>query len=301
MADVAVVIPNYNGVGLVGRCVVAAREAGAAEIVVVDDASTDDSLAEAEAAGARVLVSPGTGFSAAVNAGVAATSARFVLPLNSDCFVDGSALDALSAALEQDESIGICGANMTDVDGSPAKSYGALISLANALNAGVTGRGGRAPDAAARGVQRVAFVPLACALLRRSDWERVDGLDDGYVFYFEDHDLCWRLTQLGRGPAICWDAHAIHIGGASSSDRDPQRWFRQYHESRARYLRKRYPRGWFIYALLWPPLAFAHAARRLARGGPDGRSWAAAYAAAATAGLGPQASSARQAASKSSS
>jgi GT2 family glycosyltransferase len=283
---IAVVIPNRNGRELVGRSVEAALAAGADEVVVVDDASSDDSPAEAASAGARVLTSPGRGFSAAVNFGIASTSGPLVLILNGDCFLEPDALDALRSALEGDEGIGICGASMVDVDGTPAKSCGALISLGTALNSALTGRGGRAPAAAGHGVQRVPFVPLACALLRRSDLERVGGLDDGYVFYFEDHDLCWQLTRIGRGPAVCWDARATHVGGASTSRRDPQGWFRQYHASRARYMRKRYPVGWLVYALVWPPLALLRAARWLARGGAEGRSWAKAYVAAGFAGLG---------------
>lgn len=283
---IAVVIPNRNGQGLVARAVGAAFSAGADEVVVVDDGSTDNSAAEAADAGATLMISPGRGFSAAVNAGVAATSGPLVLILNGDCFLEPDALAALRSAIEGDERIGICGASMVDVDGTPAKSCGALISLSAALNSALTGRGGRPPMPSGRGVQRVPFVPLACALVRRDDLARVGGLDDGYIFYFEDHDLCWQLTRLGRGPAVCWDARATHVGGASTSRRDPQGWFRQYHASRARYLRKRYPLGWLAYAAVWPPLAVLHAVRWLARGGAEGRLWARAYVAAAVAGLG---------------
>ena len=300
MTDVAVVIPNHNGHGLVGRCVAGAREGGAAEIVVVDDASSDDSPAEAEAAGARLLRSPRRGFAAAVNTGVAATTAPNLLILNSDCFLDPDALHRLAAVLETLPSIALCGAHRRNADGTPAKSAGVLVSAGNALVTALGVRGTVVPQKE-HGVERVPFVPLACALVRRSAWESVGGLDEGYRFYFEDYDLCWRLGRERHSIAVCWDAHALHVGGASSSAHDPQRWFTQYHESRARYLRKRGGIGFIGYAGLWPPVAAAHALRRLLRRGPDERRWAAAYAAAATAGLGRQASNRRHAASRSSS
>ena len=300
MTDVAVVIPNHNGRGLVGRCVAAALAAGAAEVVVVDDASTDDSPTEAEHAGARLVHSPRRGFAAAVNAGAAATSASSLLILNSDCFLDRDAIRQLAAALDATPSIALCGAHLRNADETPAKSSGVLVSAWNALFTALGFRGQVLPQGE-HGVERVPYVPLACALARRSTWESVGGLDEGYRFYFEDYDLCWRLGRAGHTIAICWDAHALHVGGASSSAHDPQRWFTQYHESRARYLRKRGGAGFVAYVVLWPPLALAHAVQFLLRRGPDERRWAVAYAAAATAGLGRQASSARQASRTSSS
>jgi N-acetylglucosaminyl-diphospho-decaprenol L-rhamnosyltransferase len=285
VSDVAVVVPNHNGNGLVGRCVEAALAAGAAEVVVVDDASSDDSTSEARAAGAHVLPSRGRGFSTAVNTGVAATHAPYVLLLNSDCFVEPHAIRRLATALDENPSLALCGAHLRNADGSPAKSWGQLVSASGALSSAI--RRGRSAVASAgeHGVERVPYVPLACALCRRADWDVVGGLDEGYRFYFEDYDLCLRLERANRGVAVCWDAEALHVGGASSSARDPQRWFTQYHESRARYLRKAGGAGFVAYVLLWPPLALAHALRVLVRGGSDAHRWANAYRAAATAGL----------------
>jgi GT2 family glycosyltransferase len=288
VTQVAVVIPNRDGRDVVGASVAAAFAAGAADVVVVDDGSVDGSPAEAWAAGARVLPSPGRGFSAAVNAGAAATSEPFLLLLNSDCFLEPDALRALRAALTEDPDLALCGASLLEADGSPAKSCGALVSLGSALLTPF-GRGARGAAPAEHGVQRVPFVPLPCVLARRADWDAVGGLDDGYVFYFEDYDLCWRLGERGRGIAVCWEARATHVGGASSSARDPQRWFTQYHASRARYLRKRYGPAFVVYALLWPPLALLHALRWRIRGGEAARRWASAYVAAATAGLSSRA------------
>ena len=60
--NVSVVIPNKNGAGLVGKCVDAALAAGAAEVIVVDDGSTDASPAEARPPAPRSCVSPAAGF-----------------------------------------------------------------------------------------------------------------------------------------------------------------------------------------------------------------------------------------------
>ena len=283
--DVSVVVPNRDGAGLIGRCVEAALAAGAREVVVVDDGSTDGSPDEAAAAGARVLRSPGRGFSAAVNHGVAESDGAFALILNSDCFVDVDALGLLARALDEDPGLALCGAALDEADGTPSRSHGHPVTLALVLRQ-TAGLGSPAPPPVrTSGVQDASFVPLACALVRREAWDAVGGLDERYAFYFEDYDLCWRLQAAGRRLGVCWDAHAVHVGGGSSSQRDPQGWFRQYHESRALYLRKRYPRLWPLYAAAWVPSALAHAAVWRVRRSPGARAWARAYLSSAWAGL----------------
>jgi GT2 family glycosyltransferase len=284
MTRVSAVVPNRNGAALVGRCVEAALAGGVDEVVVVDDGSTDDSLEEARAAGATVLTSAGRGFSAAVNTGVAASSGDLLLILNSDCYVEPDAVPRLAAALAGDPRLGAGAAALHDEGGEPAKSHGHELTLWRAVRAAAS-VASSSPPAAGSGVQRVSFAPLACMLVSRGVWDAIGGLDERYPFYFEDYDFCRRLRRTGRELAVDWDARALHVGGGSSQQRDPQRWFRQFHESRALYLRKHYPRGWPLYAAVWVPSAAAHALLWLARRQPQSRLWARAYAQSAFAGL----------------
>ncbi len=267
MERVAVVIPNRNGAGFIGTCVEAAARAGAAEIVVVDDGSSDESPAEATAAGARVAQSPGQGFAAAVAHGFAETGAPFVLLLNSDCFLDDGAIRALAAAAASDARLALVGAGLLAPDGSNAKSHGPLLGLVDSLRALLTGRTGRGVDRDDTGLHDVEFVPLACALARRSAWEAVGGIDVGYRFYFEDYDLCWRLGQAGWRIAVCWDATAVHVGGASSTGSAESPSLPLYYAGLARYLRKRYPRRWVAFSAVWLPYALLQSARAPRRAG----------------------------------
>ena len=278
---IGVVIPNRNGGEVLERCLDAlAASHGIGEIVVVDDGSTDGSAERAAAREeVRVLPSPGSGFAAAVNAGVAAAGADYLLLLNSDCFVEPDTAERLRASLERDPRLGLCAAALVGEDGSRAKTCDRLVGMHRAVREALSLQ--LPPLEEGRGVARVAFVPLACALVRRAAWDSVGGLDERYRFYFEDHDLCWRLTRAGWGLAVDWDARAIHLEGGSSRARDPQVWFTQFHESRMRYLRKRYPRSWPVYAALWIPSALLHAVAWLFRGS---RPWARAYVRAAFAG-----------------
>ena len=222
-----------------------------------------------------------------MNAGVAAVRADYLLVLNSDCFVEPDTADRLWGALERDASLGLCAAALVHEDGSRAKTFDRQLTMYRALREAVSFH--LPPLAEGIGVAPVPFVPLACALVRRAAWGAVGGLDTRYRFYFEDHDLCWRLTRAGWLIAVDWDARAVHLEGSSSRQRDPQTWFSQFHESRMRYLRKRYPRLWTLYATLWAPSALVHSAAWLVRGSRGdrraGRAWARAYARAAFAGL----------------
>jgi N-acetylglucosaminyl-diphospho-decaprenol L-rhamnosyltransferase len=277
---ISAVVPNRDGAGVLPQCLERLAAAGVDDVVVVDDGSTDGSEREAARRGARVLASPGRGFAAAVNHGVTAVSSPYVLVLNSDAFVRPDAPGLLAAALDADPGLGAAAAALEDGAGNRTSTFGRDFTLFHALRNAVSVP--PPPPAEGGAVQEVDFVPLACVLLRREAWKAVGGLDERYRFYFEDHDLCWRLRRAGHRLAVRWDAVAVHLEGGSSRARGPHPWFRQFHESRLRYLRKRYPAGWPLYLLVWVPSAMAHAALWLARGD---RAWARAYLRSALAGI----------------
>ena len=64
--------------------------------------------------------------------------------------------------------------------------------------------------------REVDWVSGACMLVRRSAFEAVGGMDEGFFLYWEDADFCHRLKQAGYRTIYCPDAVATHIGGRSS-------------------------------------------------------------------------------------
>jgi GT2 family glycosyltransferase len=281
VAEVAVVIPNRDGAGVLERCLDAlALARGIGEIVVVDDGSTDGSPeAAARRDGVRVLTSPGRGFSAAVNHGVAATATELFLLLNSDAFVRPDAVERLAEAVGSRPGLAICGAGLVHEDGRRSKSCDRELTLGRALREAAMLH--YPPLTEQPGLQPVQFLPLACALTRRRAWDDAGGLDERYRFYYEDHDLCWRLLRAGWELAVFWEAEAVHVGGASSVARHPSEWFGRYHESRIRYLRRRYPRGSYVYSAAWLVNALVHAGlwtvRAAVQRDRSRLGWAAAY------------------------
>lgn len=87
--DIAVIIPAFNAADTIERCVrcVVDQTNAVAEIVVVDNASTDDTTRRATNAGARVASELVRGRSRARNRGVAETSGRILCFIDADCEV----------------------------------------------------------------------------------------------------------------------------------------------------------------------------------------------------------------------
>ena len=281
MSGVSVVIPNKNGAGVLERCLDALVAAeGVGEVILVDDGSSDGSDERAETrGGVLVLRSPGRGFSAAVNHGVALAGSDLVLLLNSDAFVRPDTIARLTEAVAGRPRLGLCAAGLVSEDGRRSKSRDRALTLWRALREAASLH--FPPLDERGGLEPAAFVPLACALVRVDAWREVGGLDERFRFYYEDHDLCWRLGLAGWEIAVLWEAEAVHVGGASSVAADPSRWFLQYHESRVRYLRKRYPRLWPLYSVVWLVNALVHAGvwlmRAAVRHDSTGLRWARSY------------------------
>ena len=90
MAEIGIVIVTYNSESEIGDCLDAALATGA-EIVVVDNASSDRTLAETARRGIRAIVNPANrGFAAAINQGFAALTCPYVLMLNPDAVLQSS-------------------------------------------------------------------------------------------------------------------------------------------------------------------------------------------------------------------
>lgn len=97
-APVTIVVPVRNEDARIGAFV--AAHAWAAECIVVDNGSTDETVARAEAAGARVLHAPGLTIGAARNVGIAAATSAWVLSMDADETADPALADELAVLLQ---------------------------------------------------------------------------------------------------------------------------------------------------------------------------------------------------------
>jgi N-acetylglucosaminyl-diphospho-decaprenol L-rhamnosyltransferase len=266
--NVSAVIPTFNGGALLERCLDALAGAhDVDEIVVLDGGSTDGSPERAAARErVRVLALPGTSVQSRINRGVAEARNEAVLLLNDDAFVDPGTPRRLAAVLIDRPRVAAVGAALRWQDGSDQRSTGRYRTLwSETLVALPWGRKlarfrrRRVPSRKPAGVDGVTWLPLCCAMLRRTAFLDVGGFDERYSFYYDDHDFCRRAIAAGWELAVRWDAGAVHVGGGGTSAKEPFSWFGRYQENRVRYLRRWNPRAWRVFVPVWAARALVHA------------------------------------------
>jgi N-acetylglucosaminyl-diphospho-decaprenol L-rhamnosyltransferase len=249
-AGISVVIVNWNTRNLLECClrsIMAVGEGLIREFIVVDNGSTDDSVAMVRQRFPRVrLVENATneGFARANNRGVDLAQADWVLLLNTDAYLAPGALRAMVELAASKPNAGLVGAHLRNPDGTFQASHTAFPTLRQELLI-LTGLGralyGRwypshGPDDIA-GPRIADYVEGACMLVRRVAYRAVGGFDEGYFMYAEDVDLGRALRDAGWSVWYQPAAVVTHLGGGSSQRRRPER-ERDLYRSRVRYFRK---------------------------------------------------------------
>jgi N-acetylglucosaminyl-diphospho-decaprenol L-rhamnosyltransferase len=271
----AAVVVNYNCGTLLERCVrsiLADTSAGVADVVVVDNGSTDGSALALSAAvpAARAVAAPGNvGYARGANIGIAATDAPTVAVLNGDVELVPGVAAAMLAALEAEPRLGAVGPRVLNVDGSVYPSAradpGLFVALAHAA-LGLVWRTNpwtrryRQLDVDPTRRRDVDWVSGAAVWLRREALDDVGGWDERYFMYMEDFDLCLRLRRAGWRVEYLPTGEVVHVQGASTSQR-PYRMIAEHHRSVWRFAARRY-RGWQRALLV--PLAVVLVVRGLA-------------------------------------
>ncbi len=191
------------------------------ELLLVDNASSDDTLTVAHSLGERVVVLPtgaNLGFAAGCQAGARATRAPLLLFLNPDCEPQGGCLDALRAAARTQPAWGAWQAAVMLPDGRINTSGGVV----HYIGVGWAGNCDKPADALPGGPTEIAFPSGAAMVVRRSAWERLGGLEPWYFMYAEDLDLGLRLWLAGLGVGIVPGARVTH---GYEFDKGRSKWF----------------------------------------------------------------------------
>jgi GT2 family glycosyltransferase len=217
-----VVIPSWNSAALLPALLDSLAASGEeVELLVVDNGSRDGTLELLGERGVEYVALPiNVGFAAAMNRGVAETSAPFVLGLNADTVVVPRSIGALAAVLAADPSLGGVQPRILQMDGDTvgdpdaARLYSAGMALTRDGRAFEAGAGEPQSEQWLRDREIFGVCGAAC-LLRRELFTELGGYDESYVSFYEDVDLNVRARVAGRRFAYVPEAIVWHAGNAS--------------------------------------------------------------------------------------
>ncbi|MHB0875268.1 MAG: glycosyltransferase family 2 protein [Anaerolineae bacterium] len=203
----SVVVPAYNAAGTVGRCLRAlARQTlpvGSYEVIVVDDGSTDGTVAaiEANGDGAVLLRQAHAGPAAARNLGAARARADIVLFTDADCVPAEDWAEQLLAAFQDPEVVGAKGVYFG--------REGTLVERFVQLEY---------EDKYERMARRryIDFIDTYCAAYRRQVLLSVGGFDTS-IMAGEDQELSFRLAEAGHKMVFAPQARVRHLGHTRSA------------------------------------------------------------------------------------
>lgn len=225
--SVAIIILNWNTSHFLRRFLpsVLNTSYGNKRIYVIDNASTDDSLAvlENEFPAVNVIkTEKNIGFAAAYNLAIGMIDSDYFLIVNSDIEVTPGFIEPVVEFMERRTDIGICQPKLLSLDDRNMFEYaGASGGWIDAL--GYPFARGRIllsieeDKGQYDSTEEVFWATGACMFVKSEVLRKVGGFYDYYYMHQEDIDLCWRAYNAGYRIFACPASVVYHVGGGSLS------------------------------------------------------------------------------------
>lgn len=246
LARTTVVIVNWNTRELLADCLESLfADAPAARVVVVDNASTDDTMKVLPARYPQVTWLPqrrNLGFAAANNLALRSVTTEFAWLLNPDTVVGEDALGILEEHLDENPEAAVVGAALWNADFSHQACAFRFPTVATTVAEWL-----RLPRPLAAWRDRffrltplrkygpVPWVLGASMLVRMQAVRHVGLLREDYFMYAEELDWCQRFWQAGWQVHLNLDAEVIHLGGGATRQ-VREAMLRELFRSRGQYL-----------------------------------------------------------------
>ncbi len=223
--DTAVVILCWNGKEFLQEFLpsLILNNPERAEIIVADNASTDDSVAFVKAHFPTVrvlLLEKNYGFAEGYNQAIKRIDATYIVLINQDVRVSENWLPPLIDLIERNDSIGAVQprihAHLEPDFFEYAGAAGGWID-----KYGYTFCRGRVFDTVEEDrnqyplEEEIFWASGACMLVRKKVFEATGGLDPAFFAHMEEIDFCWRLKNAGYKVMYCPHAMVYHLGGGS--------------------------------------------------------------------------------------
>jgi GT2 family glycosyltransferase len=216
--SVSVVVVNFNGRELLRRCLftLLGTDYPDFEVVVLDNASTDGSLEEAESrfgADSRVRFvrnSENLGHAEGCNIGARIATGRYIVFLDSDTELRAvNWLWELVHVMEGDGSVGLAQAKLVLAEDEGCLDY--VCVGVDALGTWAATYGLR--EEGLRENFEIFAASSGCCIVRREVFDEAGGFDSDYFIYDDDTDLSLRVRLLGYQVLLVPSAVVVHRGG----------------------------------------------------------------------------------------
>lgn len=237
MTKVAVVILNYNGKKFLEEFLPSViNHTDGYEIIIADNASTDDSVAFLKASYPSVRtiqLSNNQGFAGGYNAALKSIEAEYYVLLNSDVEVSTNWIRPIIDLMESDISIAACQPKIRSYHQKTHFEYaGAAGGYIDWL--GYPFCRGRVFDsyeedkAQYDDTQEIFWATGACMFVRAKVFHELGGFDANFFAHMEEIDLCWRMKNAGY--RIMYHAASVvyHVGGGTLHKSNPRKTFLNY-------------------------------------------------------------------------
>jgi GT2 family glycosyltransferase len=220
----SIVIVNYNVRYFLELClhsVKAAIEAAAAEIIVVDNASLDDSCQMVKTLFPEVILienKENLGFSKANNIGVRAAKGEFICILNPDTVVVEHTFSKLISFAENQENLGVIGCKLIDGTGKFLPESKRNLPVVKVALQKMRGNATNyyANHIGENEIAKVEVLVGAFMVLKSSVFNELGGFDEDYFMYGEDIDLSYKATKMGLNNFYYGATTIIHYKGEST-------------------------------------------------------------------------------------
>lgn len=207
--DASVIVVNYNSAVLLEPCLKAlARSANRLEIIVVDNASTDDSVDVLNGISATVdLVivesAQNLGFAGGANLGAEAARSGVLVFMNPDVIVEQGCIGGLVAHLAQHPGVASPVVELATSEPHTFQ-YGGTIDLFGV------------PVMLSSPERAPLFVSGCILATNRAVFDQVGGFDGRYFMFMEDVEYGWRVLAAGYEVGVACQVVAVHLGGGST-------------------------------------------------------------------------------------
>lgn len=254
--ELSIILVNYNVRHFLEQCLYSVRSAIStlhAEVIIIDNDSTDDSLAYLKPRFPEFVFihnDQNKGFGAACNQGLAISKGKYVLFLNPDTIVPEDCFTKSISFLRDNPHVGALGVRMIDGSGkflkeskrafpSPMTSLFKLFGLARLFPRSRTFSRYHLGHLDEKSNHQVDVLAGAFLMVRKDVHDKIGGFDEAFFMYGEDVDLSYRIQKEGFSNYYFAETTIIHFKGESTR-KGTLNYVRMFYNAMSIFVRKHY-------------------------------------------------------------